>query len=155
MAAPSVSPAPSPPLPSDDKSVFDSKAYAFVNWQADFATQVNALVAWMNSNVGAQNIVTVTGSSYELLAENSGSYHVFTSDSEKTVTVRAESEHPLPAGYTITGENEGDEDLILDDTDVTIRSPLGGTLVVPSGGAFTLIRTSADEFKLIGDTVPA
>lgn len=156
MAAPTIDELPDAPLPSDSKSVFDSKAFAFVGALTDMVTQINLLVTWMNANVGAQTIVTVAGTSHDLLADNTGAYHIFTSDSAKTLNVRPESSHPLPAGYTITGENEGNSDLtIAEGSGVTIRPPVGGTLGIPSGGAFTLIRTSSNSFKLIGDTVAA
>lgn len=156
MAAPTIQPLPAAPLPTDSKSAFDSKAFALVGALEGMVTQINALVTWMNANVGAQPILTISASSYDLLANSTGAYHVFTSGSAKTVNVRPNATHALPAGYTITAENQGLNDLTLvAGSGVTIRPPAGGTLVIPSGGAFTLIRTGSDSFKLIGDTVAA
>jgi hypothetical protein len=157
MAAPTIPVIPESaiPDPADPEATFDAEAYAYTAtlWPAQIAA-INLLVEWLNANVGAQSIITVTGASHDLLADNTGVYHVFTNTSAKTVNVRADATHELPAGYTVTGENLGANDLtITPAVGVTIRPPLGGSLVVPSGGAFTLVRTAINSFKLIGDTV--
>lgn len=53
MAAPTISTLPPAPLPTDSRSVFNSKAYVFVGSLSAFVSEVNALAAWMEENAGS------------------------------------------------------------------------------------------------------
>lgn len=48
MAAPSITPLPSPPLPTDAEAVFDAKAGAFIEAQTDMVPEINQAIVWMN-----------------------------------------------------------------------------------------------------------
>lgn len=128
---------------------------AFIYWDGS---------AWVDTGIGAPAptiappapVDVVAGATYDVDAADQGKYLRFTSGSAKTVTVRDEADHALPANGEWHIRNVGSNDLTLvEDTAVTINPPADGTLVVPSGGTVTLKRVAADEFDLIGLTVAA
>ena len=101
-------------------------------------------------------VATESGTTYDLASADEGKYIRFTNTSAKTVNVRDEVDHALPANGEWHIRNVGANDLTLDeDTAVTINPPADGTLVVPPGGTVTLKRVAEDEFDLFGVTVPA
>ncbi len=154
--APTISALPEAPQPTDSKSVFDARAFALVDSLEGLVTQINALVSWLNSNVAAVTLVSVSASTHDILATNSGSLHIHGYSGAKTVTFRPDSTEPLPAGGRWDIYNYGSGDLtITAGSGVTITPPVGGTLVVPPAGAVSVIRTSSNTFIVIGATVAA
>lgn len=154
--APTITALPQAPQPTDTKSVFDSRAFALVDSLAGLVTQINALVSWLNSNVAAVTLVSISGQAHDILATNSGSLQIHSYSGAKTATFRPDSAEALPSGGRWDIYNSGSGDLTLTEgSGVTITPPVGGTLVVPTGGAVSVIRTSANNFIVIGTTVAA
>lgn len=122
-------------------------------WVSSRATA--AEVAALTSAAAAP-VVTESGTTYDLDAADAGSYIRFTNTGAKTVTVRDNADHALPAGGEWHIRNVGANDLtLIEDTAVTITPPAAGTLVIPTGGTVTLKQVTTDEFDLFGVTVPA
>lgn len=149
MPAPTIPTLPTAPAPTDPTSVFNSRAFTWVAALTGWTTAVNALVAWLNSNVGGYPLLTVTGTTYALDEDDVGKYIRFTSSSAKTVTIPSSA---LTAGaWNIRNANSSN--LTIDDDGVTVNAPNGGTLVVPPNGTVTLVRVTANTYDLIGQVV--
>lgn len=104
---------------------------------------------------GPAPVLPVTGTTYDVLAADVGSYLRFTDAGAKTVTVQDDATEALPDNGEWHIRNAGAGDLTLvEDAGVTINPPAGGTLVLEEGMTITLKRVAADEFDLIGQTVP-
>lgn len=100
--------------------------------------------------------VTDSTTTRSLTMSDAGKYLRFTNAGTKTLTVQDEADHAITQDSEFHGRNVGAGDLtIAEDTAVTVNVPAGGTLVIPQGGTFTLKRIAADEWDLIGVTVPA
>lgn len=149
MALSLFTPPPPEPEIDDDEEQFDDKAFALVAWYEPFVTQLNALVAWLNLNIGAYVIVTKTDTSTTLSADDAGKYMRFTNASAKTLTVNAS----LSGNLVFNIRNVGAGDLTFVADGVTINAPAGGTLVIPQRGTASLVTVSGTEFDLIGQTV--
>jgi hypothetical protein len=101
-------------------------------------------------------VVTISGTSQNLLASHAGQYLRFTNAAAKTLTVQDDADEALAADTEYHIRNVGAADLtIVEDTAVTVNPPNGGTLVIPSGGTATLKRVATDEFDLMGQVVAA
>jgi hypothetical protein len=101
-------------------------------------------------------VITVSGTSADLLASDQGKYQRWTATSAKALTVRPESTHALPANGEWHIRNAAAENLTLvEGSGVVINPPNGGTLVIPPGGAATLKRATTDVFDLMGQVVAA
>lgn len=110
------------------------------------ATQIKALMP----------VVTTDADDYTVLAADNGKYIRLTDATSKTITVQDEADQALPANGEWHFRNVGAGDAtFVEDTAVTINPPYGGTLVMPQHATATLKRVTADEFDLIGVTVPA
>lgn len=57
MPAPTITLPPAAPLPTDEQSVFDSKAYAFVSWQVTFASEINNFISWIGADIDVTKTV--------------------------------------------------------------------------------------------------
>lgn len=101
-------------------------------------------------------VVQVTGVTYDVLDVDVLKYLYFTNASAKTVNVRPNSTHALPADYELNIRNAAASNLtITPGSGVTIVPPAGGTLVVPPHGTVTLKRVAVNEFHLMGLVVAA
>lgn len=102
---------------------------------------------------GPSEVVTVSGSSTNLLATQASQYIRFTSNSAKTLTVQPEADEALPEYGEFTLYNDGTNDLtVVAGSGVTITAPSGGSLIIPSKAVATLKRVAEDTFDLIGQT---
>jgi hypothetical protein len=156
MAAPTVTPLPTAPNPVDPVEEFDADAYAWAAALGTLVTELNALITWLNANVAAQTIVTISGTTYSPLAAQSGQFIRFTNAGTKTIEVQPDSTVPQPDGATWNMHNANGGNMeIVEGSGVTIQVPAGGSLEVPAGGAVSLVRVGEDSFVLIGQTVPA
>lgn len=153
MAAPSITPiapAPDPLAPPDE---FDADATAFVNDLPGLVLEMNALVAWINGNIVATNLKTVTDENYDLAAGDSSKYIIFTFAGAKAIFVRPESSHAMSAGATWTLRNDSSGVLEIEEgSGVIIKPPSGGSLFIPQDGTATLVRVSANTYHLMGQT---
>lgn len=90
---------------------------------------------------------------------DAGAYLRFDLDGSKILFIDDEASmgSALPADAEIEGRNAGTGDLVLtiSSSNVFVYPPLGGSLIVPSGGDFRLKRIAANEYDLRGDTEPA
>lgn len=99
---------------------------------------------------------TLVGTTYDLDAEDVGKYLRFTSATAKTLNVRADATHALPANGEWHIRNVGADNVtVVPAGGVTVTTPFEGTLVVPPGGTITLKRVAVDVLDLVGQTVPA
>lgn len=110
-----------------------------------------------NPSISTAPVVTISDADTNLDNSNNGRYARYTNSGAKTVTVRPEEEHALTADGEWSIRNAGDTgDLtIIEDTDVLINAPAGGTLVLEPGMSAMLKRVATDTFDLIGQTVAA
>lgn len=152
MVAPTIPALPTAPAPTDPTNVFNSRAFAWVAALTGWTTAVNALVAWLNANIGAYVLDSRADSAYIMVAGDAGKYLRFTGASGQTYTV--------PEDLAVTGHpvfnlrNAGTGNLTLvEDSGVTINAPAGGTLVIPIRGTASLVHVATNVFDLIGQTV--
>jgi len=151
MPAPTIPTLPTAPAPTDPKNVFNSRAFAWVAALTGWTTAVNALVAWLNSNVGAYPLLTKADTEYTLSDADTGKYIRFTASSEKTVIVSVSA--GTEGAWNIRNADSGNLTIVADG--VTINPPNGGTLVVPPNGTVTLVRVGTDTYDLIGQVLAA
>lgn len=105
---------------------------------------------------GLAAVLTISDASVNLEAANANRYHRFTNTSAKTLTVRPNSTHALPANGEWHIRNAATSNLTLvAGSGVTLNPPSGGTLVIPNGGTVTLKRVNTDVFDILGQTVAA
>lgn len=98
-------------------------------------------------------VATVSGTTADLLDSDVNKYLRFTNASAKSLTVRPNSTHALPADGEWHIRNVGAADLtIVEGSGVTVNPPADGSLVIPQGGTATLKRVATDEFDLLGYT---
>ncbi|MNZ41746.1 hypothetical protein D3C78_593030 [compost metagenome] len=122
---------------------------------AELAAEVSALESSIAVATFAPVIFEVTGSRVASLAD-AGSYVRFTFTGAKTYTVAPQANVTWVDSTEIHGRNVGATDLTLaQGAGVTLNVPYGGTLLIPTGGSFTIKRVAADEWDIIGQTVPA
>lgn len=101
-------------------------------------------------------VANVSTADHFVTAGNESLYHRFTFNGAKTVTVRPNSTHALPADGSWVLRNVGTGNLtIVEGSGVTINEPYGGTLVLEPGMTVTLQKVGTNEYDLIGQTVPA
>lgn len=113
-------------------------------------------IAVEGANSSPAEVVTVSGTTQNLLASHAGQFIRFTNASTKTLTVQPNSTTPLEVDSEYHMRNVGAGALtIVAGSGVTITAPGGGTLVVPEGGTVTLKRVATDTFDLLGQTVLA
>lgn len=105
---------------------------------------------------GSAAVVTEASAAADLDPANDGKYQRWTNAGAKTLTVEPEATTAQPDDGEWHIRNVGAADLtIAAGAGVTINPPAGGTLVVAEDGTVTLKRVAADEFDLMGQTVPA
>lgn len=101
-------------------------------------------------------VANVSTADHFVTAGNESLYHRFTFNGAKTVTVRPNSTHALPADGSWVLRNVGTGNLtIVEGSGVTINPPYGGTLVLEPRMTVTLQKVGTNEYDLIGQTVPA
>lgn len=152
MALDPLTPPPVAPDIDDTEEEFDDHAFALVAWYTVLVTQLNLLIAWLNSNIGNYTIVTIAEADSNLSASQGGKYCRFTNTSAKTYTV---ADTGLTGNPIFNLRNAAANNLTIVESSVTINAPAGGTLVIPQNGTASLVRVSAGVFDLIGQTVPA
>lgn len=107
------------------------------------------------SSVGGAAVLAEASNAYSVGAADKGKYIRLTNAGAKTITVRDEAEHALPLNGEWHFRNAGVGDAtFVPDAGVTVNAPAGGSLVVGEGGTVTLKRVAADEFDLMGSTLP-
>lgn len=119
----------------------------------DVATGVlkQSLVSDLATSAGFAGINTISGTSHNMVVADAGTYMRFTNASAKTLTVQENSTEPLAAASEYHGRNVGAADLTIVEAGVVmVNPPAGGSLIIPSGGTFTLKRVAVDEFDLFG-----
>jgi hypothetical protein len=106
--------------------------------------------------VAGNTVVASDADNYTVQAADVTKYIRLTGAAAKTITVQDEADQALPANGEWHFRNVGAGNAtFIEDTAVTINPPIDGTLVIAQGGTVTLKRVAADEFDLIGVTVPA
>lgn len=154
MAAPDIPTLPTAPAPTDNKTVFNSKAFAWVSALTGWTTAVNSLVTWMNTYIDRYTVITKADAATFLLAADAGAYIRLTSDSAKTVSVGELV--ALPVGTFWNYVNDGTSDLTFAaGVGITLIAPAGGTLVVPQNGVVSIVYEYDLTYRLIGLTVAA
>ncbi|MNY20919.1 hypothetical protein D3C86_1544330 [compost metagenome] len=122
---------------------------------AALAAEVSALEDSIAIATFAPVITEATGSRVASLAD-AGSYLRFTFAGAKAYTVAPQAGVIWLDDTEIHGRNVGATDLTLTQgAGVTLNTPFGGTLLIPTGGSFTLKRVASDEWDVIGQTVAA
>lgn len=107
------------------------------------------------NSTNAAAVATQSGTAYDLLNADAGTFIRFTNAAAKAVTVQEDATEPLSDDVEFHIRNAGAGDLTLvEDGAVVINPPSGGTLVVPQGGTVTLKRVATDVFDLMGQVVP-
>lgn len=120
-----------------------------------------SLVAFVADNTGSGvtqflPIETIPDTEYDLASADAGRYLRFTATTDKVVTVRPDSSHPLAAETEWHFRNVGTGSLtFVAGGGVTINAPAGGSLVVPPNGVATLKRAATNVFDLMGSTFNA
>lgn len=129
-------------------------AFVYSDGSAD-GLRLISKVSLTPSTATGSPVTTVSGTSYNVDSVDNCGYKRFTSTSAKTVLVRANSTHALPADYELNIRNAAASNLTISPAGgVTVTAPYLGTLVVPPNGTVTLKRVTTDVFDLIGATVP-
>lgn len=104
-------------------------------------------------SASAAPVVTESGADRVALPAHAGDYTRFTNSSAKTYEF--DGSESWVVGSEFHGRNHGAGDLtIIGSSGMTINEPAGGSLVIPSGGTFTVKIVAADEADLIGVTEP-
>lgn len=104
---------------------------------------------------GGLSVVQTEAADYTVDPGDVGNYIRLTDATAKTVSVDLEATTALPDDGEWHFRNAGAGDATFDpDVGVTINVPAGGTLVMEEGMTVTLKRVAADEFDLLGQTVP-
>ncbi len=112
------------------------------------------LTAWVVFGTTLNPVLT-DANDYTLLAIDVGKYIRLTGAGTKDIIIQDDATEPLPANGEWHIRNVGAGDATIDDTDVTVNVPAGGTLVIPQGGTVTLKRVATDEFDLFGQVTAA
>lgn len=116
------------------------------------------LISVLSSSVVVSGsvVVQIAGISYAVDAADNTKYLSFTNATAKTISVRKNGVHALPANFELNIRNAAEgAATIVPAEGVTVTAPYGGTLVIPPHGTVTLKRVANDNFHLIGVTVPA
>lgn len=101
-------------------------------------------------------VATFAGTAHEMVAGDVGAYTRLTNASAKSWTVQPDATEPMPANAEVHLRNVGAGVATLAaGSGVTLNAPAGGTLAIPQGGTVTLKRAAADEWDVLGATVPA
>lgn len=98
-----------------------------------------------------------SGSNHNISGDEVGTYIRMVGAGAKTVTFRPDATEPLPQNgewHIRNAAGSGDVTLVEGDG-VTLNLPAGGSLVMEPGMTVTVKRIAADEFDVIGSTVPA
>ncbi len=104
---------------------------------------------------GGLSVVQTEAADYTVAPGDVGNYIRLTGATAKTVAVDLDATTALPANGEWHFRNAGAGAATFDpDVGVTINAPAGGTLVIEEGMTVTLKRVAADEFDLLGQTVP-
>lgn len=108
-------------------------------------------------NAGVPPVVNDGGTNRDLTDDDQGCYVRMTGTGAKTVTVRPDATHAMPANgeWHIRNAAASGDVTLTEGMGVTLNPPAGGTLVVEPGMTVTLKRVAADEFDVIGLTVAA
>lgn len=150
MAAPIIPTLPTAPAPTDPTNVFNSRAFAWVAALTGWTTAVNALVTWINANIGGYNVLPISDTNYDLSDDDTGRYLRFTSSSDKTLTIGLSA---TTAGAWNIRNAAASNVTIVPADGVTVNPPNGGTLEVPQNGTVSLVRVAANTYDLIGQVV--
>ena len=155
MALDPFTPPPPAPTIDDSEEEFDDHAFPLVAWYSTLVTQLNALITWLNGNIGSYTIFTITDADSTLLAAHAGAYCRFVNTNDKTYTVLA-GDLGLTGNPIFNMRNAASGNVtLIEDGAVQINAPAGGTLVIPENGTASLVRVGVDEYDLIGQTVAA
>jgi hypothetical protein len=101
-------------------------------------------------------VVTESSTSRILSVTDAGAYIRHTNSSASTVTVPPDSSEDWGDGVEITIRRSAAGNLtLIAGSGVTLNEPSGGTLVMTNNMTVTLKRVGADEWDVIGQTVPA
>jgi hypothetical protein len=104
----------------------------------------------------ATAVVATDADDYTLLPDDNGKYIRLTDAAAKDINIQEEATTALPANGEWHFRNDGAGDAtVVPAGAVVVNIPYGGTLIIPEGGTATIKRVAADEFDLIGVTVPA
>lgn len=102
------------------------------------------------------SVVTAdANSNRDIASTDAGRYIRMTNGSANTVTFRPNSTHALADNTEYHIRCAGGDTTLTPGSGVTLNAPAGGTLVLSSGMTVTVKRIAADEFDVIGQTVPA
>ena len=101
-------------------------------------------------------VVTETTTARVSVIGDTGSYVRFTNTGAKTYTIEPQANVAWVVNTEIHGRNAAASNLTLTPGEgVTLNTPFGGTLLIPTGGSFTLKLVAEDEWDVIGQTEAA
>lgn len=107
--------------------------------------------AWTKINA---EVVSTSVILYDLDGSHVWQYRRFTNAGTKTIFIRTEAAHSVPAdGEWFFYNATGGALTISTASGVTVNPPVGGSLVVPARGTVRLKRVTLDTYDLFGDTV--
>ncbi len=144
---------PSPyPLATDSPEVFNAKANEYVRTNGLTVQDLQALVVWLNQNVGASPILSSDATTFLISLTYVGFYIRFTNAAPKDLNFIIQE---YQIGQTFNVRNIGAGDLTIDNSFYSFSVPAGGSLVIPQGGTVSLIYVGDQSFDIIGQTVAA
>lgn len=136
--------------PSEGWLVYDRTANAYIS----FTGAVWDTFAGGGGGGGSASVQT-EAADYTLAPGDDGNYIRLTAAGTKDVDIATDATTALPANGEWHIRNAGAGDAtIVPAGGVTVNPPAGGTLVLEEGMTVTLKRVAADEFDLLGQTVP-
>lgn len=147
MTAPTISALPDAPTRADSPSEFNNKAFALVDSLAQFRTEVNALVAWMNSNVNGSPVSNISGGG-SVSSTSSGGY-IRGGGTTNAINVPPDSDESmsgLVSGSQWILNNTGSGNMTIVPGDgVTIN----GNVALSPGALAILKRVNSNEYDLL------
>jgi len=107
--------------------------------------------AWLKINA---EVVSVNTTSNNLDATQTFQYRRYTNAGTKTLNIRTNADHAMPAdGEWYVYNAVGAALSIVPAGGVTVNAPAGGSLIVPLNGTVRIKRVAVDVYDVYGDTV--
>lgn len=152
MSAPVISALPPAPRPTDNRQVFNQKAFAHVDSLSTLVSQMNEALQWVNGATTALPIVSPGGgvgagvSSVSFLPGNAGYYVRIDGSDEVSLVITAENDAIIPAGSKWLISNQSEAVAIWDiDESLTVN---GESPIAISGGGF-LIKVDESQYDFV------
>lgn len=140
------------------KYITPSEGWRMWDVDSDFLREFNG-TTWIEvtsgGGGGGNSVVQTEAADYTVDPADDSHYIRLTDAGTKIVSIDLEATTALPDNGEWHFRNAGAGAATFDpDVGVTVNAPYGGTLVIEEGMTVTLKRIAADEFDLLGQTVP-